>query len=410
MVIFEAGADVGGLGRSLALWGHPVELSAHIFFSEDPFVTALWNEFIGDSVHRDLRRVLFTGSSTIAYPLSPINVARGVPLAGIAKAGIGLVAARARQYVRRSPEPTNAQDWMTQRYGQPLYELFFRDYAEKLFGMPCHELDASFPEFLFASAGATAGADHRHMVPTDGLGSVWQRMADHLVANGAELHCNEQVEAVVADESLVTALRSDQRTITLDGVVSTMPLGRLVQLLQPTAADPLTVTAARSLPARSTVLVYLLARADPSPHDWIALYPRRFRYGRVTDFGPAPSIDDTSRIYCLEAWCDSNDEFWSTPDEDLAAMAASELSSTELFGEVSVRDHHVERVANTHPIPTLGSKAAAASVAAKLAAVSGLAVAGRAASHSVLGLAESMAAARRAADLVLASTKKLPGE
>ena len=45
--VFEAGNAVGGLSRSIDLWGQKVDLGPHRFFSQDPRVNKLWLEVAG---------------------------------------------------------------------------------------------------------------------------------------------------------------------------------------------------------------------------------------------------------------------------------------------------------------------------------------------------------------------------
>ena len=72
--VFEAGNAVGGLARTIDLWGQRVDLGPHRFFSSDPRVNKLWLEIIGDDYEMvdRLTRIYYNGRFFF-YPLRPFN-------------------------------------------------------------------------------------------------------------------------------------------------------------------------------------------------------------------------------------------------------------------------------------------------------------------------------------------------
>ena len=56
VTVFERAEQVGGLCRSMELWGEPVELGAHLLVRDDPTIDRLWDELIGDDCDRVPRR------------------------------------------------------------------------------------------------------------------------------------------------------------------------------------------------------------------------------------------------------------------------------------------------------------------------------------------------------------------
>ena len=72
------------------------------------------------------------------------------------KAGQRAAAARARQralgsslsyvkwHYRPYPVEENFEQWVTNRFGKRLYEIFFKTYTEKVWGIPCTEIRAEW--------------------------------------------------------------------------------------------------------------------------------------------------------------------------------------------------------------------------------------------------------------------------
>src|SRR5262249_45192145 len=72
--LFEAGANVGGLSRTIALWGQKVDLGPHRFFSRDRRVNDVWLDVVG-SDYRMVDRLtrIYYQKRFFHYPLKPGN-------------------------------------------------------------------------------------------------------------------------------------------------------------------------------------------------------------------------------------------------------------------------------------------------------------------------------------------------
>lgn len=73
-VVMEASDEVGGLARTIELWGQRVDIGPHRFFSYDARVNRFWLELAG----RDYRMVdrltrIYYGGKFYDYPLKPAN-------------------------------------------------------------------------------------------------------------------------------------------------------------------------------------------------------------------------------------------------------------------------------------------------------------------------------------------------
>src|SRR4051794_30406261 len=76
VTVYEGAPEVGGLARSISLWGRPVELGAHLLLRTDPRIDRLWDELIGDDFDAAPRstRILSHGR-WLHYPYRPADVA-----------------------------------------------------------------------------------------------------------------------------------------------------------------------------------------------------------------------------------------------------------------------------------------------------------------------------------------------
>lgn len=369
VAVFEADNAVGGLARSFDLWGQRVDLGPHRFFSSHPGVNAVWGEVLGDD-YRLVDRLtrIYYRRSFFYYPLQPVNALANM---GLFEAG-RCVASYLREKINPRGGGDSFESWVVNRFGRRLYEMFFQAYTEKLWGLPCAEIDADFAaqrikKFSLGEAIKTvlgvATTKHKTLVdcfayPTGGTGMVYQRMAQHVIEAGGEVHLRCPVARLILRGRQVSGLvLADGRLHACDHVVSTMPLSLLASQCEP-PADVAAATAA--LAYRNTILVYLhVAAADLFPDQWLYVHSPELGMGRVTNFRnwvPELYGDAQTTILALEYWCYDQDALWSRPDAELIALGSQEIRSTGLLGTAQVIDGHVYRIRRCYPVYRRGYK------------------------------------------------------
>ena len=139
--VFEAGATPGGMAKTIPLWDQRVDMGPHRFFSKDRRVNELWLEVVGHDyrIINRLTRILYK-KKFYDYPLNPLNTFKNI--------GLYQVVMCVLYYFKETFFPTKQdgsfESWVIRRFGKRLYELFFKSYSEKLWGIPCLDLDADF--------------------------------------------------------------------------------------------------------------------------------------------------------------------------------------------------------------------------------------------------------------------------
>lgn len=393
--VYEAAAEVGGLSRSIELWGRRVDLGPHRFFSADARVDGFWRTIVGDDHHvvDRLTRIHFDGK-LFAYPLRPLDIMRhlgfGECLRSMLSYGLQCVRHPARRVAEESFE-----DWVVRRFGRRLYDKFFKTYSEKLWGIPCTRLSRDFAAQRIrrltlgdvVTHAVAGGRSSRHRTladcfayPRGGTGMVYERIAARLEEQGGRVLLRQPVREVVAAAGSVTGLRLDDgRVEDYDHVISTMPLTLLVRGLG--SAPPAVRAAAARLSFRNTILVYLRIRAsDLFPDQWVYVHDPAVRVGRVTNFnnwGPAGAQRPPDTILCCEYWCSPADSIWTASDPDLQRRAATELRATGLLRDQAVDDGHVIRVPRSYPVYELGYRRHVETIADHLRGIRGLTAIGR---------------------------------
>ena len=392
--VFEANDRVGGLARTIELWGQKVDLGPHRFFSNDARVNRLWLEVMG----RDYRMIdrltrIFYRGRYFHYPLKPGNALWNM---GILNAGRCL-ASYLKEKVRPSyPDGAAAtfESWVVGRFGRRLFEMFFKSYSEKLWGISCQDLDADFAaqrikKFSLGEALKSAlglgKSEHKTLVdrfayPLGGTGTVYQRMAEKTRQRNGVIHLDCPVERVVHDNRKVTGLQcSDGSFRPFDHVISTMPLTLLVRGLGTLPAE--VDAAVDALRYRNTIIVYLHFQGkDLFPDQWLYVHSPDLLAGRLTNFRnwvPELYGNAQTTILALEYWCYDEDDLWAEPDQRLIERATREVRSTALVGSAAVSDGHVLRIRRCYPVYARGYKQHLSPIVAFLNTFQGLTPIGR---------------------------------
>jgi protoporphyrinogen oxidase len=371
--VFEAGPTVGGLSRTFELWGQQVDLGPHRFFSQDRRVNELWLDVVG----RDYRMVdrltrIYYRQRFFHYPLKPLNALWNMGPAG----ALACVGSYVRQKLRPSgsaDDPQTFESWVVRRFGRRLFEMFFKSYSEKLWGIPCDALDADFAaqrikKFSLGEAvkAALGLGKQRHKTlvdqfayPTGGTGLVYERMAQGIEKHGGKVHLRAPVRRLVHDHGQVGGLElADGTRRPFDHVVSTMPLTLLVRGLGE-LPEPVR-RGVDALRFRNTVLVYLhVGAADLFRDQWLYIHSPELGMGRVTNFRNwVPDLygDSPNTILALEYWCYDEDPLWHEDDASLIERATAEMRATGLVGTAPVLAGQVERIRRCYPVYERGYK------------------------------------------------------
>lgn len=365
--VFEANETVGGLSKTLHLWGMDVDLGPHRFFSMNRRVAQFWMDQVKDNyVLVDRLTRIFYKNKFFAYPLKPFDAFLQL---GPAES---LVCAFSYMKAALSPkgeEKTFAQ-WVSKRFGQRLYEIFFKSYSEKLWGISCDALDADFAAQrikglnlyeAIKSAIFKGKTKHKTLVeqfafPKNGAGEAYEHMAAKCIELGGTVSLNCPVEQVVVENGRVCGVKTAAGVFPCEHVVSTMPFTDVIEHCE--AFGPEAKTAAKQLTYRNTTLVYLCINAQEVFQDnWIYVHAANLKTGRITNFrnwSPDMLHGQDQTILMLEYWSYDDDPLWGMNDTDLINLAKEEIVKTNLVKADTVGEGHVVRIHRSYPVYARG--------------------------------------------------------
>ena len=139
VTVLEGTDEIGGISKTAQYKGYRFDIGGHRFFTKITPVQALWEELLADEfidVPR-LSRIHYRGRY-FNYPLKAMNALTGLGLINAVRIVISYIDAQ----MNPSPVEDTLDQWVTNRFGRRLYEIFFKTYTEKVWGIPCTEVRA----------------------------------------------------------------------------------------------------------------------------------------------------------------------------------------------------------------------------------------------------------------------------
>jgi protoporphyrinogen oxidase len=425
-VVLEADPRmVGGISRTDQYKGYRFDIGGHRFFSKSQEVNRLWREILGaEFLTRSRLSRIYYDRKFFHYPLKPVDALWKLGFARSCRIVASYLKARLAPI---SPE-RSFEDWVVNRFGRELFEIFFKSYTEKVWGMPTSTISADWAaqrikdlSLVRAVTSALVGGwlsrrgeviktliDQFHY-PRLGPGQMWEVARDRVRAGGGAVHLDRRVVRVEHDGQRVTAFvarGADGRQTRYLGrhFLSTMPVGELISALSPPPPSEV-IDAARALKYRDYLTVVLIVdRAETFPDNWIYIHEPRVHVGRIQNFknwSPDLVPDQAKTSLGLEYFCFEGDHLWARPDSELIELGRSEIEAIGLARASEVIDGCVVRMPKAYPVYDDEYQTHLATIRTWLKALPNLELAGRNGMHKYNNQDHSMMTALLAARNIL---------
>jgi protoporphyrinogen oxidase len=401
--VLEQDDQVGGIARTVVYKGYRFDIGGHRFFTKARSIQELWEEVMGDDflVRPRLSRIHYN-DHFFHYPLKPVEALIGLgPLEALR-----ILASYVRARAFPIEDERTFEEWVVNRFGRRLFEIFFQTYTEKVWGRPCNEIGAEWAaqriknlDLVAAVRNALLGnrsdgdvvttlIDRFHY-PRLGPGMLWERWSERLLERGVEIRMRTEVTGLLHEAGRVVAVEARRPDGTIDRVegshfISTMPVRELIRGLSP--APPSEVAeAAERLEYRDYLTVVLIVDEEELfPDNWIYIHSPDVRVGRIQNFknwSPEMVPDASTTSLGLEYFVHEGDDLWSLSDPELIELAERETARLGLIGDGEVRDGTVVRVRKAYPVYDGGYREALATIRGWLSGLENLQLVGRNGQH-----------------------------
>lgn len=371
-VIFESDHQVGGISRTAMRDGWRFDIGGHRFFTKVKQVDDLWHEILPDEdfLMRPRKSRIFYEGKYYDYPLKASNALRNL---GVAEA-VKCVASYGKARIRPPEDQSNYEGWLVARFGQRLYETFFKTYTEKLWGVPVADMPSDWAAqrvkgLSLGNAIVNALLPRRNQkditslieefqYPKYGPGMMWEVCLDHVTEAGSTTHMQTEVRTVRHEGGRATevvAVNADGNEIVApaDEVISSMPISHLLEAMDPPPPAEV-LAAAADLRYRDYLIVALVLPDELVTFDdnWLYIHDPQVRTMRIQNFGSwspymvKPGYNTLGLEYTV--W--EGDDEWNADDDFLIERAKKELEQLGLARAGQIEDGFVVRQAKAYPI------------------------------------------------------------
>lgn len=370
-VILEKDTMVGGIARTAEYRGYRFDIGGHRFFTKVDRVMAMWREVLGtDFLRRPRLSRIYFRKKFFSYPVKPFDALSKLGARETVLAGFSFLNARMRPRLREE----SFEDYIINNFGERLYRTFFKSYTEKVWGIPCTEIRAEWAAqrikgLSLTSLVKTAFLGNRgnkiktlideFYYPRFGPGMMWEKTKERVEESGyGKVRFGVLVRAILHDGKKITGVRivnekGGEEIIQGSALVSSMPLGELLQLMVP-AMPQKVQDAASDLHYRDFITVALVVNKEHVfPDNWIYIQDDGFQVGRIQNFknwSPEMVGDPKKTCLGLEYFCFKTDPLWSMKDADLIKLGAEELERLGFAKKEEVLDGAVVRMEKTYPV------------------------------------------------------------
>ncbi len=370
---------VGGISKTATYKGFAFDIGGHRFFSKSQEVEDLWDEILDNKfLNRPRKSRIYYNNQLFDYPLRAFDALSKLGLVEAVRCVLSYF--KVRLHPGRSPQ--NFRDWVTDKFGKRLFEIFFRTYTEKVWGMKCEDISADWAAQRIKGLSLSKAIWHALLpqranrprqeiiktlvdsfrYPACGPGMMWEAAAEKIRANDGDVRLGQDVVAILRKDGggwqvVARDQSGTEHTYDCEHVISSMPMRDLAAALAP-ALPPCVSEVARKLRYRDFLVVALIIKdLNVFDDNWIYIHSPEVKVGRIQNFkswSPAMVPDPSLNCYGLEYFCFENDGLWSSTDADLVELASEELVKLGLASRADIIEGTVVRQEKAYPIYDAG--------------------------------------------------------
>lgn len=410
-IVLERSTQMGGISQTINYKGNRIDIGGHRFFSKSDRVMNWW--FDRMPVHekdatstpavpsmrqtpeppdrsmlvRERRSRIYFLRKFFSYPLKlNTSLIRNLGLWRMFKCGMSYL--RIKFFPLKQED--NLEQFFINRFGRELYKTFFKSYTEKVWGVPCDKISASWGAQRIKGLSITQAIKHalssrkkkstdlsqkdtetslieQFVYPKYGPGQMWELTADYINEHGGQVITNQNVIGLNNQQGRITQVTTKdpttgiEQTYDADYVFSTMPIQHLIKAMQQDVPGDVDMIA-KGLVYRDFLTIGLLLNKlhvqeygktqQMIDDNWVYIQEPDVKLGRLQIFNNwSPyMVSDPDKVWVgLEYFCNMDDEFWSMPDDALKQLGAAELAKIGFIKQEDVLDSVVIRIEKAYP-------------------------------------------------------------
>tara|TARA_B100001057_G_scaffold360577_1_gene362919 strand:- start:1156 stop:2565 length:1410 start_codon:yes stop_codon:yes gene_type:complete len=373
VIILEKKSQVGGLAETKVFGNYRYDIGPHRFFTKNKEVYELFLEMLGkDAVQVNRKTRILFKNSYFDYPLTPLNALFGLGIGESIVIGFSYIFARIKSYLKIS-KINNFEDWVVDRFGRKLFNNFFKNYTEKVWGIDCKDIGSDWAAQRIKGLSLSTAIKFalfpnskkrpktlvdKFYYPRLGAGMLWEKFEDYVKKQDVEVAKNKKVTGVSNNgDNFKVTIEDDlgnQTSIDTKNIFFSNPLLEFIDIYDADVPESV-ITSAKSLNYRNHISVHVTIDKKLFDDNWIYIHSPDLDMARIADF--TNFSDDMSEKgkypLTLEYFCFEEDKIWNQNNSDIIDFALKELKS--IFDEeFNVIHSEVSRNAKAYPVIETG--------------------------------------------------------
>lgn len=346
VIILEKLGRIGGMSYSFKHKGFTLDYGPHKIYTQIPGVMEEINKAC-PLIRIKKKNSVYLQGNLFDFPLSIKQVAVKMPLVGI-NAGLDIFLKKINKR-----EENCYENFLMNNFGTTLYNLVFRDYAEKVWGNP-KELDVELAKRRVAVSGIVElikstllkksgkiSADFFYY-PENGSYQLYDSLAEKIKKNGGRILLGCKLKKINIEGRKAVSIIARNSKIKVDFIISTIPLDSLAGLM----AVPAEVSdAIQNLEYRDLYIIYFILKKERALKDsWIFFPESRFLFNRVSEqksFSPLTCPKDKTALMV---------ETTKETSNEVIGIIKQQLIDIGILSESEIEEIFVKRLFRAYPI------------------------------------------------------------
>jgi len=400
VVLIEKENQVGGLARTLSYDSFKFDIGGHrLCITKKENLAYLESLFNGnDIIYQKTKCKIYFESRFIDYPPS-LKSSFSLNHRYLFKIAAELVKQKNKKSIR------SFEDWIRSHYGDTLFEVYFKNYTEKVWGISCNNLSSDWADKRIGNAFSRNTREYlpNFYYPRHGIGELPEKIGQYVnnkLFKGSKIR---EIELFEDYGQLMFEVDNDIYRVKFKNLISTIPLRELIFLVKNAPVCLREITG--DIKYRDLILACLVIDKEKlTPLHWCYIPQKDIIFSRIYEpknWSPGLSKSRNSMMLCLEIFCSYNDNIWNTQDQLILKQVEDGLNKLNFCKGIKVLDGIIKRFTYVYPLYQVDYKECQDKVLAYFSKFRNVYLTGRSGSHSYLDMEECIIKGKETISLIL---------
>jgi len=378
ITVLESEEQVGGLSKTVRHNGFSFDLGGHRFITHNLDLAEQVKHLLGDRLSvRPRTSTIRLKGKFFHYPLDFGDLVTKLHPLTAMHCGIDyMLTMLTGKFKNRSDQ--SLEDWVVNRFGRAMYNIYFGPYSEKLWGVSPGQISADwaaqrislpnlwdvFLRLLGKKSNMPKTYATQFFYPVGGIGVISERMAEIIQKANPQnqVIVNAQVTGFIHDGGRIVSLQYEQngekKELQGDFYISTIPLPVLINSMRPPLEQELIDVASQMTFRSLRFLNLMLDMEQVSENTWMYIPEEKYYFFRIQEprnWHPENTPEGKTSLI-LEVACNYGDERWNASNKETAERCIKGLDELGFHVKDKVIDYFSTYARYAYPIYTLNYK------------------------------------------------------